>query len=167
MTLHDSMIRDWLVADFNAESGYAGGCTPRQREAAHYERGRKDGIARALELVDSCLRSEDGGRTPAMITRLWRGWTAAENADAYERFLLGELFPAMRDIDGFLGADVLRRAAGDEVAFVTLTRFDSLDAIRAFAGDDPEVPVLEPQALALLSRYDERAQHFDTTSFAT
>ena len=38
---------------------------------------------------------------------------------------------------------------------------------RAFAGDDPEVPVLEPQALALLSRYDERAQHFDTTSFAT
>lgn len=102
-----------------------------------------------------------------MITRLWRGWTATENADAYESFLLGELFPSMRDIDGFQGADVLRRVGEDEVAFVTLTRFASLDAIRAFAGDDPEVPVLEPQALALLSRYDERAQHFDTTSFAT
>jgi len=102
-----------------------------------------------------------------MITRLWRGWTATENADAYESFLLGELFPSMRDIDGFQGADVLRRVGDDEVAFVTLTRFASLDAIRAFAGDDPEVPVLEPQALALLSRYDERAQHFDTTSFAT
>jgi antibiotic biosynthesis monooxygenase (ABM) superfamily enzyme len=101
-----------------------------------------------------------------MITRLWRGWTATENADAYEEFLLGELFPSMRDIDGFQGADVLRRTDEDEVAFVTLTRFASLDAIRAFAGDDPEVPVLEPQALALLSRYDERAQHFDTTSFA-
>jgi antibiotic biosynthesis monooxygenase (ABM) superfamily enzyme len=100
-----------------------------------------------------------------MITRLWRGWTAPENADAYERFLLDELFPAMRDIDGFHGADVLRGAGEAEVAFVTLTRFASLDAIRAFAGDDPEVPVLEPQALALLSRYDERAQHFDTTSF--
>jgi antibiotic biosynthesis monooxygenase (ABM) superfamily enzyme len=101
-----------------------------------------------------------------MITRLWRGWTATENADAYEGFLLGELFPLMRDIDGFQGADVLRRAGEDEVAFVTLTRFASLDAVRAFAGDDPEVPVLEPQALALLSRYDARAQHFDTTSFA-
>jgi antibiotic biosynthesis monooxygenase (ABM) superfamily enzyme len=100
-----------------------------------------------------------------MITRLWRGWTATENADAYERFLLAALFPAMRDIDGFEGADVLRRAEEDEVAFVTLTRFASLDAIRAFAGDDLEVPVLEPQALALLSRYDERAQHFETSSF--
>ena len=102
-----------------------------------------------------------------MITRLWRGWTATENADAYERFLLGELFPSMRNIDGFQGADVLRRVGEDEVAFVTLTRFASLDAIRAFAGADPEVAVLEPQALALLSRYDERAQHFDTTSFVT
>ena len=101
-----------------------------------------------------------------MITRLWRGWTAPEHADAYARFLLDELFPAMREIDGFQGADVLRRAEADEVAFVTLTRFASMEAIRAFAGDDPEVPVLEPQALALLSRYDERAQHFETTAFA-
>ena len=101
-----------------------------------------------------------------MITRLWRGWTAPENADAYQRFLLDELFPAMRAVDGFQGAEVLRRAEDDEVGFVTLTRFASLQAIRAFAGDDPEVPVLEPQALALLLRYDERAQHFETSSCA-
>jgi antibiotic biosynthesis monooxygenase (ABM) superfamily enzyme len=100
-----------------------------------------------------------------MITRMWRGWTAAENADPYERFLLTELFPSMRAIAGFRGAEVLRRPDGDEVAFVTLTRFESLDAIRAFAGEDYDVPVLEPQALALLSRYDERALHFDTASF--
>jgi antibiotic biosynthesis monooxygenase (ABM) superfamily enzyme len=100
-----------------------------------------------------------------MITRVWRGWTTAANADAYERFLLDELFPRMRDIAGFLGADVLRGRDGDEVAFVTLTRFESLDAVRAFAGDDYEVPVLEPQALALLAHYAERAEHFDTTPF--
>jgi heme-degrading monooxygenase HmoA len=100
-----------------------------------------------------------------MITRMWRGWTAAENADQYERFLLTELFPSMRTIAGFRGAEVLRRPDGDEVAFVTLTRFESLDAIRVFAGEDYDVPVLEPQALALLSRYDERALHFDTASF--
>jgi antibiotic biosynthesis monooxygenase (ABM) superfamily enzyme len=102
-----------------------------------------------------------------VITRLWRGWTTTGDADAYERFLLEELFPSMRDIPGFHGADVLRRRDGDEVAFVTLTRFESLDAIRAFAGDDYEVPVLEPQAVALLSRYEERAAHFETSSFST
>jgi antibiotic biosynthesis monooxygenase (ABM) superfamily enzyme len=100
-----------------------------------------------------------------MITRLWRGWTASEDADVYERFLMIELFPSMRAIAGFRGAEVLRRPDGGEVAFVTLTRFDSLDAIRAFAGDDYEVPVIEPQALAVLSHYDERALHFDTSTF--
>jgi antibiotic biosynthesis monooxygenase (ABM) superfamily enzyme len=101
-----------------------------------------------------------------LITRLWRGWTALEDAQAYADFLLGSLFPSMREIDGFVDADVLRRREGDEVTFVTLTRFDSLEAIRAFAGDDYEVPVLEPEALALLSRYDERATHFETDRFS-
>jgi antibiotic biosynthesis monooxygenase (ABM) superfamily enzyme len=101
-----------------------------------------------------------------LITRLWRGWTALEDAQAYADFLLGSLFPSMREIDGFVDADVLRRREGDEMAFVTLIRFDSLDAIRAFAGDDYEVPVLEPEALALLSRYEERATHFKTDRFS-
>jgi antibiotic biosynthesis monooxygenase (ABM) superfamily enzyme len=100
-----------------------------------------------------------------MITRVWRGWTTTGNADAYERFLLVELFPSMRSIPGFDGAAVLRRSEGDEVGFVTLTRFESLDAIRAFAGDDCETPVLEPRALELLSRYEERAVHYETASF--
>lgn len=100
-----------------------------------------------------------------MITRLWRGWTAAKDADAYERFLLTELFPSMQHIAGFRGGEVLRRRESEEVGFVTLTRFESLDDIRAFAGDDYETPVLEPQALALLSRYEERAFHFETASF--
>lgn len=98
-----------------------------------------------------------------MITRLWRGWTARDDADAYERFLVDDLFPSMRRIPGFAGATLLRRLEGDEVGFVTLTRFESLDAIRAFAGEDFEHPVLEPQALALLSRHDERAVHYDTS----
>jgi antibiotic biosynthesis monooxygenase (ABM) superfamily enzyme len=94
---------------------------------------------------------------------MWRGWTARDDADAYTHFLLEELFPSMREIPGFAGATLLRRVEGSEVGFVTLTRFESLDAIRTFAGDDFERPVLEPQALALLSRYDERAGHYDTS----
>jgi hypothetical protein len=98
-----------------------------------------------------------------VITRLWRGWTTAESADAYERFLLGKLFPSLHGTAGFRGAEVLRRDEDGEVAFVTLVRFDDLDAVRAFAGDDYETPVLEPEALALLSRYEDRAQHFETS----
>jgi antibiotic biosynthesis monooxygenase (ABM) superfamily enzyme len=100
-----------------------------------------------------------------MITRLWRGWTATENADPYQQFLLEKLFPSMQAIPGFRGADVLRRPDAGEVGFVTLTRFDSLEAIRAFAGEDYEVPVLEPEARELLSRYEQRAEHFDTAAY--
>jgi heme-degrading monooxygenase HmoA len=101
----------------------------------------------------------------SMVTRMWCGWTARENAEAYERFLLTTMFPAMRSIPGFCGADVLQREDGGETAFVTLTRFDTLEAIREFAGEHFETPVLEPEARSLLSRYDERAQHFETSSF--
>ena len=100
-----------------------------------------------------------------MITRIWRGWTAVGSAEAYELYLLEELFPSMTRIKGFLGAEVLRRADGDEVAFVTLTRFSSFEAIRAFAGEDYERPVLGSRALSLLTRGDELAQHFETVSF--
>jgi heme-degrading monooxygenase HmoA len=96
-----------------------------------------------------------------VIARLWRGWTSRENADAYERFLREQMFPSIHSVQGFLGADLLRRDAGDEVAFVTITRFESLDAVRAFAGEDYEQAVIEPEARALLSRNDERSEHFE------
>jgi hypothetical protein len=99
------------------------------------------------------------------ITRVWRGWTTVADAEDYERFLLDELFPSMRSISGFLGADVLRRRDGEEAAFVTLTRFRRLEDISAFAGDPVDVPVIEPRAAELLVRFDERAQHYETTSF--
>jgi antibiotic biosynthesis monooxygenase (ABM) superfamily enzyme len=94
---------------------------------------------------------------------MWRGWTSAENADAYERFLLDSLFPSLRSIAGFVSADVLRRSEGDEVAFVTLVRFESLDDVVAFAGESYETPVLEPEARVLLSRHDDRAVHYETS----
>jgi antibiotic biosynthesis monooxygenase (ABM) superfamily enzyme len=100
-----------------------------------------------------------------VVTRVWHGWTTRENADAYERFLMSELFPSMRAIPGFRDADVLRREDGNEVAFITLTRFDSLEAIIAFAGEEYERAVIEPQARAVLSHYDDRAQHYSTSSY--
>jgi hypothetical protein len=101
-----------------------------------------------------------------MITRMWRGWTRVADAGSYQNFLLTELFPSMSAIPGFLGAEVLRRQEGAEVGFVTLTRFEDMYDVLAFAGEDYEAPVLEPEALRLLSRYDDRALHFDTATFS-
>jgi heme-degrading monooxygenase HmoA len=96
-----------------------------------------------------------------MIARMWHGWTKPQNADAYEDLLRNEMFPSMRRIQGFEGAYLLRRVAGDEVEFVTVTLFTSLDAVRRFAGDNYETAVLHPQAAGLLSRYDAKSVHYE------
>jgi heme-degrading monooxygenase HmoA len=96
-----------------------------------------------------------------VIARLWRGWTSPDDASAYEEFLRTTMFPSIHGVAGFAGADLLRRDDGDEVAFVTITRFESLDAVRAFAGDDYEAAVVEPEARALLTRFDERSTHYE------
>ena len=71
------------------------------------------------------------------------------------------MFPSIRRVSGFVGADLLRRDDGEETAFITITRFESLESVRAFAGDDYEQAVIEPEAQALLSRHDDRSQHYD------
>jgi heme-degrading monooxygenase HmoA len=97
-----------------------------------------------------------------MISRVWHGWTKREHADAYERMLRTTILPGIHRVEGYQGADLLRRDAGDEVEFVTITRFDSMDAVRAFAGADYEVAVIHPDARDLLSRYDQRSAHYET-----
>ena len=97
-----------------------------------------------------------------MISRYWRGRTSGADADAYERFLRESLFPELNAIDGFIGGYVLRRDVDQGVEFVTLTQFASLDALRAFAGDDYEQAVIKPEAEALLAEADERAVHYET-----
>jgi antibiotic biosynthesis monooxygenase (ABM) superfamily enzyme len=97
-----------------------------------------------------------------VICRIWHGWTAPDNADAYEELLRREIFTGIveREIAGFRGIQLLRRDAGAEVEFVTIMWFDSLDAVRVFAGDDYERAVVPPSARALLARFDERSAHF-------
>ena len=98
-----------------------------------------------------------------MIGRIWHGWTTPEKADAYESLLRHEIFAGIesREIAGFQGIRLLRRDLGTEVEFVTVMWFDSIDAVRVFAGEDYELAVVPPAARALLSRFDERSQHYD------
>jgi heme-degrading monooxygenase HmoA len=97
-----------------------------------------------------------------MINRIWHGWTKPSNADAYEKLLREEVLPGIRRGKGFAGAQVLRRATGDEVEFLVITMFDSIEAVREFAGADYEIAVILPEAEKLLSRFDARATHYET-----
>ncbi len=96
-----------------------------------------------------------------MIARIWHGWTKPEDAKAYEQLLRGEIFPsiAARNIKGYRGAELFVREDGDEVEFITLLRFDIMDAVKEFAGSDTSKPVIYPKAEALITRM-EQAQHY-------
>jgi heme-degrading monooxygenase HmoA len=98
-----------------------------------------------------------------MISRVWHGWTTPANADAYESLLKSEIFTGIenRRIPGYRGINLFRRNLADEVEFVTVMWFDSMEAVRAFAGEDYEVAVVPTRARALLSRFDERSQHYE------
>lgn len=98
-----------------------------------------------------------------MIVRIWHGWTTPGNADAYENLLQEEIFTTIEDeqIPGYQGIQLLRRELQREVEFVTIIWFDNLEAVRAFAGEDYEAAVVPPKARALLSRFDERSQHYE------
>jgi heme-degrading monooxygenase HmoA len=98
-----------------------------------------------------------------MISRIWHGWTTTANADKYEALLRSEIFEGIqsRQIPGFIEIDLLRREHANEVEFVTIMWFESLDAVRTFAGADCEVAVVPPAARAVLSRFDARSAHYE------
>lgn len=98
-----------------------------------------------------------------MICRIWHGWTTPPNADAYERLLRAEIFRGIegRRMEGYRGIELLRRNVGNLEEFVTMMWFDSLDAVRTFAGEDYEVAVVPPAAGALLDHFDSRSAHYE------
>jgi len=99
-----------------------------------------------------------------MISRLWRGWTTKENAGAYEQLLRSTILPGIHRIAGYRGAYLLRRDVPEGVEFMTITLWESMDAVRAFAGEDYEVAVVPPAARELLLRFDARSEHFETVA---
>jgi heme-degrading monooxygenase HmoA len=102
-----------------------------------------------------------------MIARIWRGWTKADDADDYEQLLREVVYPGLRTIAGYSGGYILRQNGEPETEFVTVNLFESLDAVKAFAGSDYETPVFEPEARSLLSRLEPIARHYDVRSMPT
>ena len=96
-----------------------------------------------------------------MIARHWRGWTKVGNAEAYETLLKQTVLPGLKAIEGYRGAYVLRNDGPEEAEFVVVNFFDSLDAVKRFAGSDYAVAVFEPEARKLLSRIEPTATHYE------
>ncbi len=108
------------------------------------------------------------------IRRVWRGWTTPENADTYQELLESEIFPgiAAKGVEGYQGAELSRRDlppthtpdGQPEVEFMTVLRFDSWEAVKAFAGPDPSVAYVPESARAVLKRFDDRAAHYEVVN---
>lgn len=96
-----------------------------------------------------------------MIARHWRGWTKVKDADAYEGLLKRKVVPELKAIAGYHGGYILRSDGAQESEFVVINFFDSLDAVCKFAGPSYAVPVFEPEAKALLSRFEPVANHYE------
>lgn len=98
-----------------------------------------------------------------MISRIWHGYTSHENADKYERMLREEIFVGIREkeINGFLEIQLNRRDIENEVEFVTIMWFSTIEAVKEFAGVDYEQSVVPEKARKVLKRFDERSQHYE------
>jgi heme-degrading monooxygenase HmoA len=98
-----------------------------------------------------------------MMARMWRGWTRAADAGRYERHYREDVLAHLTELPGFRGARLVCRTVDGETEFLSLTVFDSLDDVRAFAGDDYTRAVVAAPARRVLIRYDERVTHYRIT----
>jgi len=98
-----------------------------------------------------------------VINRLWHGWTVPDNAEEYEKLLKEEIFPNIfnRSVKGLYGIRLLKRVLDKETEFITIMTFDSLQAVKEFAGKEFEKSYVPEKAKILLSRYDDYSQHYE------
>jgi heme-degrading monooxygenase HmoA len=96
-----------------------------------------------------------------MITRMWRARALDHQAAHYEDHFRQEVLPKLQAIKGFHGAQLLKRAHAGQVEFLVLTRWDSLETVRKFAGDHIERAVVDPAAQAALTEFDSVVRHYD------
>jgi heme-degrading monooxygenase HmoA len=101
-----------------------------------------------------------------MFARLWCGRAAAINAPDYAVHVSDTVFPPLRKMRGYRGAQLMRRNVDDRIEFLAMTFWENLDDIRQFAGADIEVAKIEPRAEELLSDYDPFARHFELVHIA-
>lgn len=96
-----------------------------------------------------------------MILRMWKGQASVEKAEEYVQHATGTVFPKLGKIEGHRGAYLLRHSINRGVEFVVLTLWDSIEDIQKFSGEDVGRAVVEPEAQAILSGFDDFVTHFE------
>jgi heme-degrading monooxygenase HmoA len=97
-----------------------------------------------------------------MIARLWRGSAAdAAKADAYVRHFTDTVSSELKELSGHRGAWLLRREVDGRTELIALTLWESRQSIEAFTGPDISKSVVEPEARAALSDFDDFATHYE------
>ncbi len=96
-----------------------------------------------------------------MIIREWRGRASPSRVEAYPKHFRDTVVPELRLVAGFVGAHLSRRQLDDKVEFLVLTRWESMNAIRAFAGENIDEAVVEPGAVAALIEFDAGVRHYE------
>lgn len=104
---------------------------------------------------------QNAGTRGATTVRIWKAQSTPETSPAYFEHATERVFPALRDIQGHTGALLLRRAAKGAIEILVLTFWDSMEAIRRFAGTEPDKAVVEPEALPSLTTFDDTVTHFE------
>jgi heme-degrading monooxygenase HmoA len=102
------------------------------------------------------------------IVRIWGGYGTQAGVDRYCReHFPNSVLPHLRSIDGFVEAKVLTRTGQGETELVVATTWDSIESVKAFAGNDYERAVVEPVVRELLTRFDDRVTHFSVALAAS
>jgi heme-degrading monooxygenase HmoA len=96
-----------------------------------------------------------------MIARYWSARLPAQSLVLYKQHFSQHVIPQLKTVPGFVRAELLTRNSGNEFELIVLSIWESLDAIRAFAGADHEAAVVAPAAAALFTDYDRRVRHFE------
>lgn len=96
-----------------------------------------------------------------MISRNWRGTARPEEADNYIAHLRQDTFPKLSELEGFISASILRRPTAQGVEFLIVTLWQSIEAIRQFAGDEAEVAVVPTVVQAMMVDYDREVTHYE------
>jgi len=120
-------------------------------------------LRREVEAHSYCMDEPLFVSGPRVIVRSWRGRTPHNRAESYARHFMYVVLPRLQSLQGFAGGTLLRRAVGDETEFLVLTSWESMDAVKLFAGDTPDVAVVDADARALLSTFDTTVDHWSST----
>lgn len=144
------IVKRWYVREWTTVAGEES-ATPLRLASVSKAEGRSSSA--------SC--EPNSGAEKSTILRMWKGHSNNEKADQYAQHAMRTVFPKLKEIKGHRGAYLLRRSTNRGAEFVVLTLWDSMEAVRAFAGDEPDKAVVEPEAQAVLDRFDDIVTHFE------